>query len=41
MQELTISAVAQQMGIRASTIRYYESINLLPDAAPRKWAAAL
>ena len=30
MQELTISAVAQQLGIRASTIRYYESINLLP-----------
>lgn len=34
MQELTISAVAQQMGIRASTIRYYESINLLPT--PRR-----
>ena len=34
MQELTISAVAQRVGIRASTIRYYESINLLPE--PRR-----
>jgi MerR family redox-sensitive transcriptional activator SoxR len=32
MEELTISAVAQQLGIRASTIRYYESISLLPAA---------
>lgn len=34
MEELTISAVAQQAGIRASTIRYYESIDLLPP--PRR-----
>ena len=32
MDELTISAVAQRVGVRASTIRYYESINLLPPA---------
>jgi MerR family transcriptional regulator, redox-sensitive transcriptional activator SoxR len=32
MQELTISAVARQAGIRPSTIRYYESINVLPAA---------
>ena len=30
MDELTISVVAQQAGVRASTIRYYESIDLLP-----------
>jgi MerR family transcriptional regulator, redox-sensitive transcriptional activator SoxR len=30
MEELTISAVARQAGVRASTIRYYESINVLP-----------
>ncbi len=30
MEELTISQVAQQAGIRPSTIRYYESINVLP-----------
>lgn len=30
MEELTISQVARQAGIRPSAIRYYESINLLP-----------
>jgi MerR family redox-sensitive transcriptional activator SoxR len=30
MEELTISEVARQAGIRPSAIRYYESINLLP-----------
>ncbi|HEY7416492.1 MAG TPA: MerR family transcriptional regulator [Ktedonobacteraceae bacterium] len=30
MTELTISEVARQVGIRASAIRYYESIGLLP-----------
>jgi MerR family redox-sensitive transcriptional activator SoxR len=34
IQELTISAVAQQAGIRASAIRYYEGIGLLPP--PRR-----
>jgi MerR family redox-sensitive transcriptional activator SoxR len=34
MQDLTISQVAQQAGIRPSTIRYYESISLLPS--PRR-----
>lgn len=34
MEELTISQVAQQAGIRPSTIRYYESINVLPE--PRR-----
>jgi MerR family transcriptional regulator, redox-sensitive transcriptional activator SoxR len=34
MDELTISQVAERVGIRASTIRYYESINLLPE--PRR-----
>jgi MerR family redox-sensitive transcriptional activator SoxR len=31
MNELTISEVAKQAGIRASAIRYYESIGLLPQ----------
>ena len=30
MEELTISQVAKRSGIRASAIRYYESIQLLP-----------
>lgn len=34
MEELTIGTVAQQAGIRASAIRYYESVELLP--APRR-----
>ena len=34
MGELTISQVARQAGIRASAIRYYESVGLLP--APRR-----
>lgn len=32
MSELTISEIAQQAGIRASAIRYYESVGLLPPA---------
>jgi MerR family redox-sensitive transcriptional activator SoxR len=31
MEELTISEVAKRAGIRASAIRYYESIQLLPS----------
>src|SRR5579859_184477 len=34
MKELTISEVAQRAGIRASAIRYYESVQLLPT--PRR-----
>jgi MerR family transcriptional regulator, redox-sensitive transcriptional activator SoxR len=34
MEELTITDVARQAGIRTSTIRYYESINVLPS--PRR-----
>ncbi len=34
MQELTITEVARQAGVRSSTLRYYESINLLPP--PRR-----
>ncbi len=30
MEQLTIGEVARRAGIRASAIRYYESINLLP-----------
>ena len=30
MQELTISEVAQRAGVRPSTIRYYEHIDILP-----------
>jgi len=30
MKELTISEVAKRAGIRASAIRYYESVQLLP-----------
>jgi len=30
MEELTISQIARHAAIRPSTIRYYESINLLP-----------
>lgn len=30
MQELTITEVARQAGVRTSTIRYYESIQVLP-----------
>lgn len=33
MEELTISEVAKQAGIRASAIRYYESVGLLPPPA--------
>ena len=36
MEELTISEVATRAGIRASAIRYYESIQLLPP--PRRSA---
>ena len=36
MEELTISQVAKRAGIRASAIRYYESIHLLPP--PRRSA---
>ncbi len=36
MEELSISEVARRAGIRASAIRYYESIHLLP--APRRSA---
>jgi len=36
MEELTIGEVAQRAGIRTSTIRYYESIDLLPP--PRRVA---
>jgi MerR family redox-sensitive transcriptional activator SoxR len=32
MEELTISEVARRSGVRATTIRYYESINVLPEA---------
>ena len=32
MEELTISEVAKRAGIRASAIRYYESVQLLPPA---------
>ena len=31
MEELTISEIARRAGIRASAIRYYESVNLLPS----------
>jgi MerR family redox-sensitive transcriptional activator SoxR len=34
MEELTISGVAQHAGVRTSTIRYYEQIQLLPE--PRR-----
>jgi len=34
MEELTITEVAKRAGIRASAIRYYESIQLLPP--PRR-----
>jgi len=34
MEELTISEVARRSGVRATTIRYYESINVLPS--PRR-----
>ena len=34
MDELTISEVARRSGVRATTIRYYESINVLPP--PRR-----
>ena len=33
MSQLTISEVARQVGVRASAIRYYEQIGLLPEAA--------
>lgn len=36
MEELTITEVARRAGIRASAIRYYESIQLLP--APQRSA---
>ena len=34
MEELTISEVARRSGVRATTIRYYESVNVLPS--PRR-----
>lgn len=34
MEELTISEVARRSGVRATTIRYYESIHVLPE--PRR-----
>lgn len=34
MLELTIGQVAERAGLRTSTIRYYESVNVLP--APRR-----
>ncbi len=34
MEELTISEVARRSGVRATTIRYYENINVLP--VPRR-----
>ena len=34
MEELTISEVERRSGVKATTIRYYESINVLP--APRR-----
>lgn len=34
MEELTIGEVAQRAGIRASALRYYESVEVLP--APRR-----
>lgn len=34
MEQLSIGAVAQQVGLRPSTLRYYESIALLPP--PRR-----
>lgn len=34
MQELTITEVARKSGVRATAIRYYESINVLPP--PRR-----
>jgi DNA-binding transcriptional MerR regulator len=30
MSELTITAVAREVGVRPSTLRYYEKIGLLP-----------
>ncbi|MEP7294406.1 MAG: MerR family transcriptional regulator, partial [Chloroflexota bacterium] len=33
MAQLTISEVARQAGVRTSTLRYYESIGLLPEPA--------
>ncbi len=33
MTQMTISQVAQQVGVRPSTLRYYESIGLLPMPA--------
>jgi len=35
MEELTISDVAKRAGIRASAIRYYESVQLLPPPQRR------
>jgi MerR family transcriptional regulator, redox-sensitive transcriptional activator SoxR len=32
MPELTITAVAREVGVRPSTLRYYEKIGLLPTA---------
>ncbi|HEY0752919.1 MAG TPA: MerR family transcriptional regulator [Ktedonobacteraceae bacterium] len=40
MEELTISEIAQRSGLRASAIRYYESIQLLPPPqrkGGRRW----
>lgn len=34
MEELTIGEVARRSGVRATTIRYYESVSVLPE--PRR-----
>ena len=41
MEQLTIGQVAQSVGLRTSTLRYYESIGLLPPASPDQRPAAL
>src|SRR6266705_303003 len=45
MEELTINEVAKRAGIRASAIRYYESVQLLPppqrSAGRRRYTPAV